>query len=104
MANMLFVGMYIKASKSLHEKLLHSVLRGNLRFFETTPIGRIVNRFTKDIEATEDNIPYSIKSLIECSLSLLSTVTIISSSTPLFLLALLPISIFYIFVQVKIKK
>nr|APD26530.1 ATP-binding cassette transporter subfamily C member 1 X7 protein [Brachionus koreanus] len=99
MANMLFVGMFIKASKSLHEKLLHSVLRGNLRFFETTPIGRIVNRFTKDVEATEESIPYSIKSLIECSLSLLSTVTIISTSTPIFLLALLPISIFYIFVQ-----
>nr|QNH67946.1 ATP-binding cassette transporter subfamily C member 1 X7 [Brachionus plicatilis] len=99
LANMLFVGMYIKASKSLHEKLLQSVLKGNLRFFETTPIGRIVNRFTKDIEATEDSIPYSIKSLIECSLSLLSTVTIISTSTPLFLVALLPISIFYIFVQ-----
>lgn len=97
---MLFVAMFIKASKSLHEKLLISVLRANLRFFETTPIGRIVNRFTKDIEATEDSIPYSIKSLIECSLSLLSTIIIISTSTPVFLAALLPISIFYIFVQV----
>nr|QNH67882.1 ATP-binding cassette transporter subfamily C member 1 X7 [Brachionus rotundiformis] len=99
LANMLFIGMYIKATKSLHQGLLRSVLRGNLRFFETTPIGRIVNRFTKDIEATEDSIPYSIKSLIECSLSLISTITIISTSTPLFLAAMVPISIFYIFVQ-----
>nr|UOU03338.1 ATP-binding cassette subfamily C1-7 [Brachionus rubens] len=98
-ANVVFVGMYIKASKVLHEKLLRSVLRGNLRFFESTPIGRIVNRFTKDVEATEESIPYSIKSLIECFLGLVSTVTIISTSTPMFLIALIPITAFYIFVQ-----
>ena len=47
--------MFIRATRVLHDKLLYSVLRGNLRFFESTPIGRIVNRFTKDIEATESN-------------------------------------------------
>lgn len=85
----------------MHNKLLHSVLRGDMRFFDSTPIGRIVNRFTKDIEATEDSIPSSIKSLIECFLSILSTIIIISSSTPLFIIALVPIMVFYIFVQVR---
>nr|QUF59452.1 ATP-binding cassette transporter Abcc1-7 [Brachionus angularis] len=99
LANVCFVGMFIKATKSLHERLLDSVLKGNLRFFETTPIGRIVNRFTKDVEATEDSIPYSIKSLIDCFLGMLSTIIIISSSTPFFLIALIPITVFYIFVQ-----
>ncbi|CAF0716991.1 unnamed protein product, partial [Brachionus calyciflorus] len=98
-ANIFFVGLYIKASRTLHDKLLSSVMKGNLRFFESTPIGRIVNRFTKDVEATEDSIPYSIKSLLECFLGLISTVTIISTSTPLFLIALVPITAFYIFVQ-----
>jgi ABC-type multidrug transport system fused ATPase/permease subunit len=91
--------MYIKATQILHKKLLWSVLRGTLRFFESTPTGRIINRFTKDIEATESSIPSSIQSLIDYFLSLVSTVIIISSSTPYFLIALLPITIFYIIVQ-----
>lgn len=99
--NICFVAMFIKATKILHNKLLDSILRGHIRFFDTTPIGRIVNRFTKDIEATEDSIPYSIKSLIECLLSMISTIAIISISTPLFLAALIPITAFYILVQVE---
>ena len=92
--------MFIKATKFLHDKLLYSVLRSPLRFFESTPTGRIVNRFTKDVEATEDSIPYSIKSLIDCTLSLGKMVIIISVSTPLFILAIIPITIAYFLVQV----
>jgi ATP-binding cassette subfamily C (CFTR/MRP) protein 1 len=98
-ANISFVGMFIKATKFFHNKLLYSVLRSNLRFFESTPTGRIVNRFTKDIEATEESIPSSVKSLIDCFLSIAAPIIIICSSTPWFLLALFPIALCYILVQ-----
>lgn len=94
--------MYVKAAKLLHDKLLDSVLRGNLRFFDSTPIGRIVNRFSKDVETLEASIPHSVKSIVECFLDMSATLFIISSTTPLFLIALVPIAIFYIFVQVSI--
>ena len=58
-----------------------------------------MNRFTKDIENTESSIPSSIESLLDCSLSLLSTIIIVSSSTPLILVALIPIIIVYVLVQ-----
>lgn len=38
------------ASRKLHNDLLCSVMNAPLRFFEVTPIGRILNRFSKDIE------------------------------------------------------
>jgi len=97
--NLCFVGMFIKATKLLHDKLLISVLKSTLRFFESTPTGRIVNRFTKDLEATEDSIPQSIKSLIDCIMNLIKMVVIISISTPLFIIALIPITIAYLLVQ-----
>ena len=98
-ANVTFVYMFIQATKRFHNKLLFCVLRSDLKFFESTPNGRIVNRFTKDVEATEDSIPSSVKSLIECVLSLISTVIIISSSTPFILLALIPVIVVYVLVQ-----
>lgn len=39
----------IKAAVTFHTKVLYSVLRSPVSFFETTPLGRIVNRFAKDI-------------------------------------------------------
>ena len=99
MGNLIFVLMFIKATKLLHNKLLFRVLRSDLKFFESTPNGRIINRFTKDIEATEESIPSAVKSLIECILSLSSTVIIISSSTPLVFLALIPVIVIYVLVQ-----
>ena len=45
--------MAMKATTTIHDKFLFSVLRSKLRFFESTPTGRILNRFTKDCGATE---------------------------------------------------
>jgi len=43
-SELIFVYMFIKATKQLHNKMLHRVLRSDLKFFESTPIGRIINR------------------------------------------------------------
>lgn len=38
-----------KASRQIHEKLLHSVIRAKMHFFHTNTSGRIINRFSKDL-------------------------------------------------------
>lgn len=39
----------LKASRRIHEKLMHSVLRATMYFFNTNSSGRIINRFSKDL-------------------------------------------------------
>jgi len=63
-ADFLFVWMFVSASQHLHDALLSSLLRCNLRFFESTPVGRVLNRFSKDIETVESKIPEAFKNSI----------------------------------------
>ena len=101
LTDFIFIFMRLRSSKILHDSMLYSILRSTMEFFESTPSGRIINRFSKDVDAVEKSIPDSLKTLIRCILDVLSTILIISYSTPLFLVALLPIAIVYILIQVN---
>lgn len=47
----------IKVSRKLYTMLLDRVLHAPLRFFDTTPVGRIVNRFANDFETIDSSVP-----------------------------------------------
>lgn len=50
----------IKASRTLFERLTHAVLRAPLRWLDTMPVGRVLNRFTADFNQTDAGQAYSI--------------------------------------------
>nr|APD26519.1 ATP-binding cassette transporter subfamily C member 1 X6 protein [Brachionus koreanus] len=98
-AEFIYLKMVMRSSRFLHSSMLYSILRSNMQFFESTPIGRIINRFSKDIEAVENMIPLSYRNLVRCMFQVIVTVVMISFVTPYFLIPLVPISIVYYFVQ-----
>ncbi|CAF0941211.1 unnamed protein product [Brachionus calyciflorus] len=98
-AEFIFLKMVMRSSRFLHSSMLFSILRSNMQFFESTPIGRIINRFSKDVEAVENMIPMSYRILVRCLFQVIVTVIMISITTPWFLVPLVPISIVYYFVQ-----
>ena len=54
----------IRASKELFEKLTYVVLRAPLRWLDTTPVGRILNRFTADFAAIDSRLGSDLGFLI----------------------------------------
>lgn len=46
----------LKASKTLFEKLIYSVLRAPLRWLDTVPVGRILNRFSGDFAVVDSKM------------------------------------------------
>lgn len=93
----------MKAARNLHEGLLVNIMHLPMQFFETTPIGRIVNRFSRDVNSVDDKIPRSLGMFIRTFLSTVGTIFVISYSTPLFLTCVLPLGGLYIFIQVSSK-
>ncbi len=70
-----------------------------MQFFESTPIGRILNRFSRDIDATERGIPDSLRKLLRTTTQVLSTLAVISTVTPWFIASMLPLVVVYYFIR-----
>ena len=91
----------IFASRKLHTKLLSNVLRSPMSFFDTTPLGRVLNRFSKDIYVIDEVVPRSISMFLMTSFSVLNTLVVIMVATPTFIIVILPLGVFYFLVQVR---
>ncbi|XP_060624168.2 ATP-binding cassette sub-family C member 2 [Anolis sagrei] len=89
----------VRASRVLHKHLLDNILRVPMSFFDTTPTGRIINRFAKDIFTVDETIPMSFRSWLNCCLGIISTLLIICLATPYFAIIMVPLGLIYYFVQ-----
>lgn len=56
----IFFAICMRASKKLHDKSFLSLLHSPMRFFDTNPSGRILNRFSKDMGAVDELLPKAI--------------------------------------------
>ncbi|XP_035215555.1 multidrug resistance-associated protein 1-like [Stegodyphus dumicola] len=89
----------LRAARILHNGMLQHIMRAPMSFFDTTPLGRILNRFSKDIDTADVTIRFNIRMLLIMTFRALSAVIIISLETPFFLLACLPLALLYYFLQ-----
>ncbi|XP_059352167.1 multidrug resistance-associated protein 1-like isoform X3 [Daphnia carinata] len=89
----------LNASAFLHEGMISRTFRLPMSFFDTTPIGRIVNRFAKDVDVVDNLIPSSIRTALLCFLSVVSTILVIGVGTPIFFAVAIPIGVFYYWIQ-----
>ncbi|XP_023370472.1 ATP-binding cassette sub-family C member 9 [Otolemur garnettii] len=91
--------MGLTAAKNLHHNLLNKIILGPIRFFDTTPLGLILNRFSADTNIIDQHIPPTLESLTRSTLLCLSAIGMISFATPVFLVALLPLGVAFYFIQ-----
>ncbi|XP_052851270.1 multidrug resistance-associated protein 1 isoform X9 [Drosophila gunungcola] len=89
----------LECSRVLHQTLLYFNLRWPMELFDTTPLGRVVNRFSKDIDTIDNVLPFNIRVVIGQAYMVLATIVVISLSTPIFLAVIVPIAFLYYFAQ-----
>ncbi|KAK3053818.1 Transporter of the ATP-binding cassette (ABC) [Extremus antarcticus] len=85
----------LTASNRIHRKLMESITHAKFRFFDSTPLGQIMNRFSKDVEAIDQEVAPVAVGVVHCLASIVTIVVLISVITPGFLIAGFFITILY---------
>ncbi|KAH9043416.1 ABC transporter [Lactarius hengduanensis] len=83
------------ASRRMHDNAITRVMLSPMSFFETTPVGRIMNRFSKDIDTIDNTLADSFRTVINTISSVLAAVILISILLPWFLVAVAAVSVLY---------
>ncbi|KAI1889792.1 hypothetical protein AGOR_G00166580 [Albula goreensis] len=82
-----FTKITLHASSKLHDKMFKTILRSPMSFFDTTPIGRIVNRFSKDLDEVDSALPFNMENFLQFCLLVTYTIGTISAVFPELLIA-----------------
>ncbi|XP_032957049.1 multidrug resistance-associated protein 6 [Rhinolophus ferrumequinum] len=84
-----------RASSLLFQRLLWDVVRSPIGFFERTPMGNLLNRFSKETDTMDVDIPDRLRSLLIYAFGLLEVSLVVAVATPLAVMAILPMLILY---------
>lgn len=77
----------------------HPFSQAPITFFDSTPMGRVLNRFSSDVACVDDSLPFILNILLANAAGLLGLLAVLGAGLPWLLLLLPPLSIIYYRVQ-----
>uniref|UniRef100_A0A5F4WMR0 Multidrug resistance-associated protein 4 n=1 Tax=Callithrix jacchus TaxID=9483 RepID=A0A5F4WMR0_CALJA len=89
----------VNSSQTLHNKMFESILKAPVLFFDRNPIGRILNRFSKDIGHLDDLLPLTFLDFIQTLLQVVGVVSVAVAVIPWIAIPLVPLGIVFIFLR-----
>ena len=89
----------ISAGRGLHHRMLDRIMHCPMAFFDTTPQGRILNRFGKDVDVLDGSMPMILRGWITCLFSCIATFLVIMVTTPYAVIPIFLVLTGYYFVQ-----
>ena len=90
----------VRAAKHFHLALLVILLRTPLTKLDTIPVGRCLNRFSDDMSTIDLVVPFTVRSMLNCTLGCCGSVLVMGVVTPYILVAFLPLAVIYTQIQV----
>ena len=80
-----FYKMCMRSSECLHNSAFNALIRTDMRFFDTNPSGRILNRFSKDTSTIDELLPNAILDSGQVLLVISGALIVTCTVNPIFL-------------------
>ncbi|XP_078361824.1 ATP-binding cassette sub-family C member 4-like [Oculina patagonica] len=94
-----FLLVSLRCSERLHNKMVVAVLQAPVLFFDSNPVGRIMNRFSKDVGCMDEMLPKKFLMAIQMVLLLLSTVLVPTATNPWLLFVVVPMTVVVVYIS-----
>ncbi|KAG5875254.1 hypothetical protein JTB14_011933 [Gonioctena quinquepunctata] len=97
--SMLFYKLAMLCSQKLHDLMFGSVIDATMRFFDTNPSGRILNRFSKDIGAVDELLPKVILDAGQILLLMVGSLILVAVVNYYSLILIAIIAVFFLYIR-----
>lgn len=97
--SMLFYKLAMISSQKLHDNMFLSVIYSPMRFFDTNPSGRILNRFSKDIGSIDELLPKAVLDAAQIILLMIGSLVLVAIVNPYFLIPVAVIACFFMLLR-----
>ena len=82
---------FLRCSKRLHDKMVVATLQAPFLFFDSNSLGRILNRFSKDIGQLDEQLPRTFQLAVDSTLNVLAPLIVTAPINPWLIFILMPL-------------
>ena len=93
-----FLSVSLRCSERLHDKMVLAVLQAPVLFFDSNPVGRIMNRFSEDVGCLDEMLPKQFLAAIQLDLLVFTTVLVPTVTNPWLLFVVVPITVAVVYI------
>ncbi|XP_046746877.1 ATP-binding cassette subfamily C member 4-like [Diprion similis] len=102
--SLLFMKICMTASRTIHDSMFSNLLRATMRFFNTNPTGRILNRFSKDVGAMDELLPRAMLEALQVFTVMLGILAMIGIVNPWTIIPMLFVAVLFYWIRVYYLK
>jgi ATP-binding cassette, subfamily C (CFTR/MRP), member 1 len=89
----------MRCSANLHAKYIHKVIIAPVTtFFDVTPVGRILNRFSRDLDQVDNPLPYFSMWMLMYFFQICAAFLVCAGTNPYVLIIYLPLAVVFVYV------
>ncbi|XP_019626252.1 PREDICTED: multidrug resistance-associated protein 4-like [Branchiostoma belcheri] len=89
----------IMASHNLHNSMFHAIIRTPILFFDTNPVGRILNRFSKDMGQLDEQLPWQFVEFVQYTLLTVGVVLLAGVVNPWVFIPVVPLLLIFLYLR-----
>ncbi|XP_046887532.1 ATP-binding cassette sub-family C member 4-like [Hypomesus transpacificus] len=97
--SLMFFNVLVRCAQTLHNRMFNSILRTHVRFFDVNPIGRVLNRFSKDIGQLDASLPWTFSDFFQSFLQIIGVIAVAASVIPWVLIPVVPLVLAFLFLR-----